>query len=265
MNSPAEIAKIYSTIGSGKTKLPFWKLLVLSIFAGAFIAFGAFGSTIASCQVEPAALGRFLSAAVFPIGLMMVLCAGAELFTGNCLIYLSVLDKKAKIKGLLYNLIVVYIGNAIGGIFFAWLITYSNSIGLYDGALAQMAVKTAVNKVHLPFGEAFLKGILCNVMVCIAVWIAFGAAELTDKILGSYLPVFLFVICGFEHCVANMYFIPVGIFSSMKFAISAPGLNWATFAINNLIPVTLGNIVGGSIFVAAGYWFIYLKPSKKSK
>lgn len=265
MNSPAEIAKIYSDVGAGKTRISFGRLFVLSILAGAFIALGGFGSSIASCGVQPLALGRFMSAAVFPIGLMLVLCAGAELFTGNCLILLSVLDKKASVKGMLKNWLVVYLGNAVGGIAIAWFVVFSNSIALYDGQLIAATVKTAVAKSTIPFTDGLLKGILCNFMVCLAVWCAFGAKDLQSKIIGSYLPIFLFVLCGFEHCIANMYFVPAGIFCSAFFKIDANGLSWIAFVVKNLIPVTIGNIIGGSLFVGAAYWYVYLQGNTAKK
>jgi len=263
MNSPAEIAKIYSDVGAGKTRISTSKLFLLAVMAGAFIAMGAFGSSVASCQVEPLALGRFLSAAVFPIGLMMVLCAGAELFTGNCLILLSVLDKKASVTAMLRNWLIVYLGNAVGGIFIALLIVASGSMNLYSGALAEASVKVATAKCTIPFTDALLKGILCNFMVCLAVWCAFGAKDLWGKIVGSFLPVFLFVLSGFEHCVANMYFVPAGIFASFRYGYPAQGLNWLNFIVRNLVPVTIGNIVGGAIMIGALYWYVYMEGNSR--
>ena len=263
MNSPAEIAKVYSDIGAGKTRISSSKLFLLGVMAGAFIALGAFGSSVASCLVEPLAVGRVLSALVFPIGLMMVLCAGAELFTGNCLIILSVLDKKTTIKGMLRNWLLVYLGNFVGGVFIALLIVASGSMGLYSGALAEATVKTATAKATIPFSDALLKGILCNFMVCIAVWCAFGASDLWSKIIGSYMPIFLFVLSGFEHCVANMYFVPAGIFASIRYGFPAQGLSWLNFVIRNLVPVTMGNIIGGAIMIGALYWYVYMEGNSR--
>ncbi len=259
MNSPAEIAKQYVEVGATKTRLPILKVFVLAIFAGIFIAIGGFGSTVASCGVQPSALGRFLSASVFPIGLMMVLIAGAELFTGNSLILSSVLQKKTTVVRMLINWCVVFIGNFVGSVFVAWVVTKSQAIELYDGELIQATLRTAIAKVNIPFFSAFLKGIMCNFMVCIAVWVSFAAKDLAGKILALYLPIFLFVLCGFEHCVANMYFIPAGIFVASTYDLAAAGLNWGTFVLNNLISVTLGNIAGGALLVGCGYWYIYLK------
>ena len=261
MNTPAEIARMYLNVGAAKTRLTPLKMLMLSIFAGMFIALGAFGSQVASCGVQPAALSRLLSAAVFPIGLMMVVVAGAELFTGNCLILSSVLARRASILGMFYNWIVVYVGNFIGSLLVAAAVVYGHSMKLYsDDVLIKAVIATANAKVSLSFVDAFIRGIMCNVMVCIAVWVSFAAKDIGGKITALYLPVFLFVLCGFEHCVANMYFVPAGIFAEW-FYNNASGVSWLLFARANLLPVTLGNIVGGSVIVGAGYWLAYLRTS----
>ena len=257
MNSPAAIANLYADTGAAKTRMPFGKLLVLAIFAGAFIALGGLGSSIASCGM-PGSVGRVLSGLVFPIGLMMVLVAGAELFTGNCLILISVLEKRATLLGMFRNWGIVYVGNFIGGAAVAALAVYGHTFDMYNGGLAQASLATAMAKVDLPFMDAFIRGILCNVMVCVAVWVSFAASDLAGKVLALSLPVFLFVLCGFEHCIANMYFIPAGIFTAMEYPQFQSGnLSWLSFIINNLLPVTLGNIVGGSVLVGIGYWFTY--------
>lgn len=260
MNTPSEIARIYVDVGSGKVKIPAGKMLVMGIFAGMFIAFGALGSTIASCGVQPAALGRFLSALVFPIGLMLVLCAGAELFTGNSLLLIPLMERRIKFFSLIKNWVIVYIGNLIGSVLLAYAVSYSHSLSLYDGELVNSTISIATAKLNLTFTDGLVKGILCNIMVCLAVWVAFAAKDLGSKILALFLPVFLFVLCGFEHCVANMYFIPAGIFASEFYGVPAQ-LDWISFAVNNLAPVTLGNIIGGAIFVGFGYWVVYLKDN----
>lgn len=262
MLSPAEIAAKYADVGAAKTKLPILKMFLLGIFAGMFIAFGAFGSQIASLGVTPATTGKLLGALVFPIGLTLVLVAGAELFTGNCLILIPVLSKKATVSGMLKNWCVVYLGNLVGGVLTAVTVTYSHSLSAYDGALAQSVVSTAIAKNALSFGDAFLRGILCNILVCLAVWMSFAATELAGKIIALFVPVTLFVLCGFEHSVANMFFIPVGIFASMEYGIEAGGLDFLSALVNNILPVTLGNIVGGSFVVGLVYWYVYLKDKK---
>ncbi len=261
MNSPAEIARIYSDVGAAKTRMPFAKLFLLSIFAGAFIALGALGSTIAGCGVNPPAVGKLFSAVIFPVGLTMVLIAGSELFTGNCLILLSVFEKKASVKGLIYNLCVVWIGNFVGAFFIAFLATYGHVYSLFDMNIAMATVKIAAGKCDYTFVECLLKGILCNIMVCIAVWMSFSSKQISGKILASFLPIIVFVLCNFEHCVANFYFIPAGLLAAKEYNIQQEGLSWLYFIIKNEIPVTLGNIIGGFL-VAAGYWVIYLNPKK---
>ena len=267
MYMPNEIAKRYANAGANKTKQEVTKMFILAIFAGIFISLGAFGSQVMSAGSNNAAIGKFLSALVFPVGLLMVIIAGAELFTGNSLILVSVLDKKTDVLGMLKNWIVVYIGNMVGSIFIAYLLTYSHSYNLFENGLAQMAVNTAVSKVSLTFTDAFLRGILCNILVCISVWVSFAAEDVAGKILGLFLPVMLFVISGYEHCVANMYFIPAGILVSNEYKIQGSGLSWYHFLVDNLLPVTLGNIVGGACIVGAGYYFVYLheKTDRKEK
>ncbi|MBR1598216.1 MAG: formate/nitrite transporter family protein [Lachnospiraceae bacterium] len=262
MYSPAEIAERYKEAGANKTRLPVAKMFVLALFAGIFIAFGAFGSQVAGASIDSASLGKFLSALVFPVGLMMVLMAGAELFTGNSLLVIPVLAKEATVKGMLKNWVVVYIGNLLGSILIALLLTYSHSFNLFDKAVAVSVVNTAASKVSLSFSDAFLRGILCNVLVCISVWISFSAKEAAGKIIGLFLPIMLFVISGYEHCVANMYFIPAGILASHEYGLEVDGLTWGSFFVNNLLPVTLGNVVGGACIVGMGYFFVYLSKDK---
>lgn len=266
MNSPAEIARLYEDAGTSKTKMPFLKMFVLAVLAGMFIALGAFGSAVVSYGVQPAAVSRLLSAVVFPIGLMLVLVAGAELFTGNCLIIIPVMQRRASVKGMLYNWIVVYLGNFAGSLVIAFVVSYTLAGGehaLYGGELLKAMVGTASAKTSLGFADAFFRGILCNFMVCLAVWVSFAATDLMGKIAALYLPVFLFVLCGFEHCVANMYFIPAGIIAAKISGADAQNLSVASFLVKNMIPVTLGNIVGGSGLVGLGYWFVYLQGNKE--
>ena len=262
MNSPAEIAKNYVNIGVGKINLPVPKMLLLGILAGMYIAFGAVGSQAVAVCIPLASVAKFAGACVFPVGLMLVLCAGSELFTGNCLLIIPVLEKKASVGGMLKSWIVVYLGNLIGGILVALAVTYGHVLSLFDSGLAKAVVSTAVGKVSMSFSDALIRGILCNILVCLAVWVSFAAKELAGKIIGLMLPVMLFVLCGFEHSVANMYFVPVGIFASSEYGIAAEGLNWGAFFAKNLLPVTLGNIIGGSVIVGCTYWFCYLRKAK---
>lgn len=263
MLSPVQIAEKYVSVGKSKAEMPVAKMFVLAIFAGIFIAIAGASATVASSMIENASLARLVNALVFPAGLAMVVLAGSELFTGNCLILIPVLKKEVKVFSYIRALAVVYIGNLIGSLAVAFLFVYSHTPDLYSGKLAESFVNTAVTKVSLSFSDAFLRAILCNILVCIAVWITIGASNTVDKIAGLYFPIMIFVLGGYEHCVANMFYIPVGILCASEYGIAADGLNWGTFVVNNLIPVTIGNVIGGTIVVALGYWFAYLKEDKK--
>ena len=262
MNSPAEVAKNYIAIGKGKATNGFWKLLVLGMLAGAFIALAGVGATAAAVSVQSASVGKFLGACVFPVGLAMVLLAGSELFTGNNLIIIPVLTGDIKFYQMLRNWIIVYIGNLIGAMIVAFLSVYGHTASLFGNGLAEAMVNTAAGKVTLSFGDAFIRGICCNFLVCIAVWISFAAKDVTGKFWGLFMPIMLFVLCGFEHCVANMYYIPAGLFTKGVYGIEKDALTWGAFFVKNLLPVTLGHIVGGAGLVGLPYWFVYLREKK---
>lgn len=258
LNTPAEIAELYIMVGDGKTSRKSWALIALGCFAGAFIAFGALCSQVVSYNAATAAQGRLLSGLVFPVGLVLVVISGGELFTGNCLIVLSCLAKTTYPSAMLRSWACVYVGNFIGSILVAFLVNAGNVLSLYNNGLAQAAAAIAQAKVSMPFLEAFIKGMLCNFLVCIAIWASFASDDVCGKVVSIFLPIMVFVVCGFEHSVANMFFIPNGIFVHYFKNIPVEGLNWGTFFYKNLLPVTLGNIVGGGLFVGAGYWRIYL-------
>lgn len=261
MNSPAEIAAGYVEIGKKKAALPLQQMFLLAMFAGAFIAFGALGSQMASLLIQPPSFGRFLGAWVFPTGLLLVLIAGAELFTGNCLLVVPLLQREITAAALLRSWIVVFAGNLIGGILIAAAVTKAHLLSQCDGALLQSVIATASAKSALSFTDAFIRGILCNILVCLAVWVSFASKDVAGKITAMYFPIMVFVISGYEHSVANAYFIPAGIFAAGEYGVLAEGLGWGAFFLNNLLPVTLGNIVGG-VIVGSGYWMIYLKGKK---
>lgn len=273
MNSPKEVAQNYIQIGVGKATLPISKMLILGILAGMFIALGGVASVIASATIANPSLAKLISGLVFPGGLTMVLLAGSELFTGNNLIIISVMEKEVRVRQMLKNWLFVYIGNLIGSIFVALLIVYSDLPAIFGNAFAASILNTAVAKVSLPFGTAFVRGILCNFLVCIAVWIAYAAKDVAGKVIGLFFPILMFVISGFEHSVANMYYIAAGIFAKTNGAYVAAaaagndyaGLNWGGMFTGNLIPVTLGNLVGGAVLVGLGYWFVYVRKSSDVK
>lgn len=267
MNSPAEIAKNYVSIGKGKTTMKASKLFILGIMAGIFIAIAGVGASTASCSIG-GSVGKLVGACVFPAGLTLVILAGSELFTGNCLIIISVLEKEATLAGMLRNWTIVYLGNLAGSLFVAWGMTACHQLSLFDAALAGAAINTAVAKVSMPFGDAFLKGVFCNMLVCLAVWLGFSAKSAAGKIVALFYPIMVFVVCGFEHSVANMFYGPAGLFAMTnasyldKATADVSKLTWSAFFLKNLLPVTLGNIIGGALFVGVVYWFIYLKKEK---
>lgn len=274
MNSPKEVAQNYIMTGAAKTKLSIGRMFWLGIMAGIFIALAAASSTVASSSVQVASVAKLVSGVVFTGGLAMVLIAGSELFTGNCLIIIPVMEKQATWGGMLKNWLIVYIGNFAGSIFIAALVVYGHTFGLFSNLVGATAIHTAVSKVTLDFGDAFIRGILCNLLVCIAVWMALAAKDIAGKIAGLFFPVMFFVLCGYEHSVANMYFITAGLFAGgvdayAKAAADAfpkdslAALTWSAFFVKNLLPVTLGNIVGGSVLVGLGYWFTYIRDSAK--
>ena len=257
--SPKEFVKNYTEIGYKKTVNSFWNLLLLGVFAGIFIGLGAALSNMVSHTLSDTATIRLLSGLVFPVGLVMVILTGSELFTGNCLISISCFNKKAAWSGMVRNLSIVYLGNFIGSVLLAFLLSYGNLLQYSSGGLAAYCVKVAVGKCSLSFLQAVISGILCNFLVCTAVMLALSSPSTIGKILGAYIPVFVFVTCGFEHSIANMFYVPVGIFansfSSYRQAVLSAGtdvsnLSWGSFLISNLIPVTIGNIIGGIGFSA---------------
>lgn len=263
MQTPTEFVRSYALIGQKKATTPATKLLVLGILAGFLIGMGAAVTNTAGAGIANPAIGKVVSGLLFPFGLIMVILTGAELFTGNCLIILSVLEKKVDIKGMLRNWLYVYVGNFIGSILLAMACAYTGPMNLGNNAAAVNTMKVAAGKCALTFGNAFVLGILCNILVCIAVAMSLMSKTTAGRAIGAYLPIAFFVIAGFEHSVANMYYISAGLLAknvpAYVEAATAAGLDltaltWKNFLLGNLLPVTLGNIVGGCGFGAL-LWF----------
>lgn len=260
-----EILEKVSDSGIAKAEGKTSRLLIWALLAGAYIAFGAQASQMVSFNLladpESLGVGRLVSAAVFPVGLMMVVLCGAELFTGNCLMIIGVLDRKIRISGMLRNWVLVYLGNFLGALLVVALMKSTGLWGTGSGLLGASVIKTAQAKVQLSFGQAFVRGILCNWLVCLAVWMSTGARETVSKIFAIWFCIGLFVISGFEHSIANMYFIPAGIAAAADSGLAQLAgcdvsvLTVGNFLIKNLLPVTLGNILGGGLFVGMVYWF----------
>ena len=266
---PAEMATRAEYIGVRKSEAPFRSMFALAILAGAFIGLGAvFATTIAAGTgaAWPFGVTKMLTGLVFCLGLILVIVGGAELFTGNNLIVMAWASGKVSTQALLRNWAIVYLGNFIGSIGTVIVVFLGKQYTFGGGAVGQTALAIANSKVHLGFIQAIALGIMCNALVCLAVWLTFSARSTMDKIAAIIFPITGFVAAGFEHSIANMYFIPMGLFIKdfdPAFAASSgldlSGLTWGSFAINNLLPVTIGNIIGGAVLVAALYWFIFLK------
>ncbi|WP_099188452.1 formate/nitrite transporter family protein [Tepidibacter mesophilus] len=273
-----EIASYTVDTGIKKVNKKYCIQFLLGILAGVFIAFAAQGSNASAyglwSKPETYGLGKAMAGALFGTGLMMVLIAGADLFTGNTLIIMAVLEKKVKLKDMFINWTLVYLGNFVGSLLIAYMIVKSGQLHMGGNMLAGTTIKIASYKVSLSFTNALFLGIMCNWLVCIAVWLAYSAKDITGKILGIFFPIWLFITSGFEHSIANMYYIPAGILakSNPHYAEASHlsdealnALNWKSFIINNLFPVTLGNIIGGAIFVGFVYWFIYVRKNNKTQ
>lgn len=269
MYTPKQIMQRYIKGCVAKTANRTRRTVVLGIMAGAFIAFGAAASSVSMYGIANVGIARTLGGVVFPIGLMLIILVGGELFTGNCLMITGVLDKRYSALAMVKNLVTVFLSNLVGAVFIALLIANSGQFGYSDNALGAYVIKTAVAKASLPPETAFISGILCNILVCAAVFMSAGAKDAAGKVWSIFFPIFVFVICGFEHCVANMYYLSAGIFAkgNLDYATAAmdlygytseqlAALNWGSMFINNLLPVTIGNIVGGMVFIGVPLYFL---------
>jgi len=261
--TPAETANAIVAAGERVLTQPLSRTVVLSLLAGFYIAFGAeLATVVTSDAASHLGLGvsRLLGGSVFSLGLMLVVVCGAELFTGNSLLAKAALQGRIPWRKLAENWGLVLLGNFAGSLFFAWLMTET---GLWrSGQVGAHAVGIAAAKCQLDYGPAFVRGILCNWLVCLAVFMATAARDIVSKLLACYVPIMAFVASGFEHNVANMYFIPAGLFIDRAMGTQTAGLTWGNFVIGNLLPVTLGNIVGGVVFVAFAYWFVHLRGTR---
>ncbi len=252
MNSPKQIAENYVPIAEGKGALPVGKAFLLAILAGMFIAAAGVGAAIGA-----AAVGKLAAACIFPAGLAMVILAGSELFTGNCMMVIAVAERRLTVKKLLLSWLIVYAGNFVGGVIVSALAVYGGTFAAYYDSL----IATAVAKTSLSFGEAFFRGIMCNILVCLGVWMAFASKDAGGKVICLFFPIMVFVLCGYEHCIANMFYVPGGLFCCARYGIAAEGLSWGAFFVKNLLPVTLGNIVGGA-GLGMMFWAIHLRKAK---
>jgi formate transporter len=270
--SPPEIAKRIAAVAEKKSGLDFFRMFVLAILAGVFIAFGAqFYTLVVHDSGLAFGLNNLIGGLVFCLGLILVVIAGAELFTGNTLIVMGFIERKVSARQLLKGWSIVYLGNLVGSLVMVLLMYYTAQWGFHGAMVGGKALLIADAKVNMTFLEAFMRGIVCNVLVCLAIWLAFSGRSTIDKIVAVIFPVTAFVASGFEHCVANMYFVPMGLALNGQAEVLAAAqgmagqpimlgnLTVAGFIVKNLIPVTLGNIIGGSLLVGVIYWSVYLR------
>lgn len=265
--TPKELTLAYAAAGETKTKKSAAELFVLAILAGMFIALGCAATNTAAHGVANVGLMRMIMGLLFPVGLCMVIVTGAELFTGNCLIAISALERRCSVAGMLRNWGIVYAGNLVGSVLVAWLCAQFGQFNYSGGQLAVFTIKLAVGKCGLSFGAGVAMGVLCNVLVCMGVLMAMSAKDSAGRLIGAFLPVVFFVICGFEHCVANMYYIPAGMLAAAnpqyaalaaEAGLDLSALTIGNFMLRNLLPVTIGNILGGS-GLGAVMWFSTLR------
>ena len=270
MFQPHEIVSRNITASHVKTMTPTVRMILLSVFAGMFIACGASASSVAMHAISNVGVARLVAGCVFPVGLMMIVFVGGELFTGDCLMIMGCMHKKYSVLSMIKVLVIVWLSNFAGSALFAAMVNASTQFNYTSGMLGAFTIKVAMGKLSLSFGAAFISGILCNFFVCIAVLMAASAKDIGGKVWAIFFPIMAFVVSGYEHCVANMYYIPAGIFAAsneayVQAAMDAYGytaeqlaaLNWGNMLIVNQIPVTLGNIVGGMIFVGLPLYLIH--------
>jgi len=270
-HKPATVADSASrSICVQKVNASVFKVVVLGILAGAYISFGAALATLVGHDLAAyvgVGLARFFIGAVFSLGLMLVVIGGAELFTGNNLMLMSVLDGKASLGRMLRKWGIVYLANLVGSLLVAYLYFETNLWKMGDTAVGLSAIKIANAKVNLSFGEALTRGILCNWLVCLAVWMAIASRHAVGKVFTIFFPIMAFVALGFEHSIANMYFVPMGIFLKASEGVGTAGLELGALTwvglVRNLIPVTIGNIIGGAFFVGCLYWLVYVRATKE--
>ena len=265
--SPREIAERVENVGVAKAGLPLLSTLALGVLAGGFIGLGAmFFTLVVSDPGLGFALGRVLGGVVFSLGLILVVIAGAELFTGNNLLLMACVSRRISPSTLARNLTLVYAANFVGAAGLAALVSLSGHAGMNHGAVGEAAVSLAAAKCALPFSEIFFKAVLGNLLVCLAVWISMAGRTVIDKAVAIVFPVSAFVACGFEHCIANMYLVPLGILLKDGFPGASPHLatlDWSGLA-HNLLPATLANLLGGAGMVGLVYWVIYRRGASQA-
>jgi len=269
--TPGEITENYSNTGAKKATAPVLQLILLGILAGFIIAVGSAATNTATHTITDSAVSRIIYGLLFPFGLGMVIVLGAELFTGNNMIIISVLDGKAKISGMLRNWLIVYFANFFGAVLLAAGCAFFGQFNYSDGGLAVYTMNVALKKSTMTFENAVVLGIFCNLLVCIGVLCSLSAKSTSGRIIGAYIPIAFFVLSGFEHSIANMYYISAGLFAKLvpsyaakaiEMGVNLEMLTWSNMIFKNLIPVTLGNTIGG-LLIGIIFWACYLRKTTK--
>lgn len=274
--APKEIIENNLNEAPKKVGQLFYKIVLLGMLAGAFIAIGGQASNVAVHAITNAGLAKTVAGTIFPIGLMLILIIGGQLFTGNCLLFMGAVDGRITYKKMLLNWLTIFFSNFVGAIIVSVLVYQSGQFDMSGGQLGAYTIKVAAGKVHLTPMQGFASGIMCNIIVCGAVLMAAAAKDIAGKCFAVFFPIFAFVVSGFEHCVANMYYLTAGLLASKNDTYVAQAkeifhltdaqitdVNVQNIFVKNLLPVTLGNIIGGAIFVGGIFYLIFGKKSKK--
>lgn len=268
--APKEIVENSINQSVGKVNMPLYKVILLGIIAGAFIAIGGQGSNVAAHAITNPGIAKTVAGVIFPVGLMLIVVIGGQLFTGNCLIFMGVLDRKISLSKFLMNLLTIFCSNYVGAALVSFLVYNSNQFNMNGGQLGAYSIYVSANKLSLSAPQAIISGIMCNIIVCAAILMAGAAKDVTGKCVGVFFTIFVFVVSGFEHCVANMYYLTAGILSAHndKYVEKAmevyhiteaqlQTINMKNILLHNLLPVTIGNIIGGSICIGLVFYVIY--------
>lgn len=274
-NSPAEVVEMNIRAGIDKANQSLMKMIMLGIMSGAFVALGGAASSTAVHSIPNVGIDRMLIGIIFPVGLMLIVFMGGELFTGNCLLMMGVLDKKISVKAFIRNLVVVYFSNLVGALLVDALICFSGNLDYTEGLLGAYAIKVAVGKVAITPVRGIASGILCNILVCAAVVLSTASRDIVGKIWAIFFPIMVFVVSGFEHCIANMFFIPIGMMAATNpayvakaqeaYALTSAQIDSLNVlnSLGNFASVTIGNVIGGMVCVAIPLFLAHKKWDNK--
>ena len=272
--TPKEIVGYTIDGGINKTERRSIVVFISAIMAGIFIAMGAIASNTAAYSIDNSGIAKMILGAIFPVGLMLIIIVGADLFTSNCMLSMAVLEKKISLLAMLKNITIVYLGNFTGALLMAYMEITAGQFDMGHGALGGFHINLAVHKLEASFGQAILLGIMCNIIVCAAALMMYSGKDIISKIWGGFFPIFAFIIAGFQHSIANMYYVPAAIMASKNpLYVDAANisseqlaeLTWGNFLIHNLLPVTIGNFIGGAVVIGAVYWFMFSHKSSEVK